>query len=302
MTGCTVILCEEGAVAAMDLRGSASGSRQVDSLYPIHLVEKAQGVLLAGGSGYGLQAADGVMRYLEERDKGFNVTVGVVPIVPTAIIFDMGFGDARARPTPDMGYQACLDAKARDIAEGSVGAGTGAKVGGLCGIERAMKGGFGLSTVTKSNGLCVMAAAVVNAFGDVRDYTTGEILAGVRTDIDSRELADAAKLLTEMAELPPALFQNTTLVVVATNALLSKLEATKVAQMASTGLVKTTSPALTLYDGDMVFVLSTGALRMDLNIVGYLAEVAVGAAINRAVKAADGFGRLPAYRDIRRAT
>lgn len=300
LTGCTVVLCEDGAVAAMDLRGTASGSRQVDSLYPLHLVEKAQGVLLAGGSGFGLQATDGVVRYLEERGKGFNVGVGVVPIVPTAIVFDLLLGDPKARPTATMAYQACQDARAEDIPEGSVGAGTGTKVGNLGGITRAMKGGFGLATQSARGDLEIFAAVVVNAFGDIRDYHTGEILAGVRTDDRSLALADSTALLRTWADAAPPLFQNTTLAVVGTNAVMTKVEATKVAQMALNGLVKTVSPALTLYDGDILFILATGECRADLNLVGYLSELAVAEAINRAVKLADGFGTVPAYRDLKR--
>lgn len=298
MTGCTVVLCEEGAVAAMDLRGTASGSRQVDSLHPIHLVDKAQAVVLAGGSGYGLQAGDGAMRYLEERNKGFNVTVGVVPIVPTAIIFDMALGDPRARPTPEMGYQACVEARDSDIPEGSVGAGTGAKVGGICGIAQAMKGGFGLAALSHPSGLEVLAAAVVNSFGDVRDYYTGRLLAGVRESATSLKLADTTALMRSGFKPPPPLFQNTTLAVIVTNASMTKVLAAKVAQMAMNGIIKTVSPALTLYDGDIVFVLATGEVKADLNLVGFLGEVATAEAVMRAVKTADGFGLIPAYRDI----
>lgn len=303
LTGCTVILCEEGAVAGMDPRGTASGSRQLDSLYPLHLVDRAQAILLVGGSIFGLQATDGVLRYLEERNKGFDVTIGVVPIVPTAVIFDLSLGDPKARPTAEMGYSACVNAKTEAIEEGSVGVGTGAKVGNIGGIERAMKGGLGVSTISHETGLDVLAVAAVNAFGDVRDYQTGKILAGTRVERDSLQLADSAKLLRNMTEVPPHLFQqNTTLAVVATNARLSKLEAIKVSQMATNGLIKTISPALTLYDGDMVFVLATGRIKAHINLVGYLSEVAIAEAINRAIRLADGFGAIPAHKDLQRGT
>ncbi|MBI4481963.1 MAG: P1 family peptidase [Acidobacteria bacterium] len=299
LTGCTVLLCEDGAVAGMDVRGTASGSRQLDSLNPLHLVTKVQALLLCGGSIYGLRATDGVLRYLEERGKGFDVTVGVVPIVPTAILFDLAVGDWSARPTVDMGYEACVRARPDRIPEGSVGVGTGATVGKILGFERAMKGGFGLSSLTHPSGFSVVAAAAVNAFGDVKDYRTGELLAGTRASPRGRKLYPSARVLQQGLKPAPALFQNTTLAAVVTDVMLTKVQATKVAQMAMSGIIKTTSPSLTVYDGDILFALSYGDKTSDLNQVGYLAEVAVGEAVGRAVRLAKGVRGIPAFRDLK---
>lgn len=296
-TGCTVILCEKGAVCGIDVRGSASGTRQVDALNVSHIVERVHGILLAGGSSFGLDAASGVMRYLEEKNIGFDVGVARIPIVPTAVIFDLGFGSPQARPTPDMGYEACLRA-GTDVEEGSVGAGTGATVGKIFELPRAMKGGLGTCSLTMPDGLKVAALVVVNAFGDIIDNVTGKIIAGLRKSENSLTFANTIAQIKKGAVKKQFGIVNTTLGVVATNAIFNKREVTKIAQMAQGGLIKTISPVHTTFDGDLVFALATGQMEADLNKVGVLAEYVLAEAIKRAVKKADGFGIVPAFRDI----
>lgn len=296
-TGCTVILCPEGAVAGIDVRGSASGTRQTDSLSDLHRVPHVHGILLAGGSSFGLDAGGGVLQYLEEKGIGFDVTVTRVPIVPTAILFDLGFGNPAVRPDKALGYQACLNATSDDPAEGSVGAGTGATIGKLFSVLQATKGGLGYSAARTEEGLIVAALVVVNAFGDVRDLS-GNIIAGARTGPDDRTFADTWACMKRGLQPKQFLVQNTTLGVILTNARLDKAEARKLAQLAQNGLVRVIAPVHTLYDGDIVFALSVGKVEAPLMQVGILAQEMVQAAVLRAVKAADGLGRLPAWRDL----
>ncbi len=296
-TGCTVILCEEGAVCGLDIRGSASGTRQVDALGVQHIVEQVHAIVLSGGSSFGLDAATGVMRYLEEKGVGFDVGLTKIPIVPTAVIFDIFFGNAKARPTPDMGYEACLNA-GDAVAEGSIGVGTGAAVGKLFEISRAMKGGVGTSSIVMPDGLTVAALVVVNAFGDIIDNVTGKIIAGARVSPESLEFANTVESIKKGAVKKQFGLVNTTLGVVATNAKFNKRDITKVAQMAQGGLIKTISPVHTTFDGDLVFALSMGEHEADINLVGVLGEFVIAESIKRAVKKADGFGIAPAFRDI----
>jgi L-aminopeptidase/D-esterase-like protein len=296
-TGCTVILCEKGAVCGIDVRGSASGTRQTDPLNIGHIVDEVHGILLAGGSAFGLDAANGVSRYLEEKNVGFDVGVAHVPIVPSAVIFDLGFGNPKARPTPDMGYEACLKA-GDEVAEGSVGVGTGATIGKIFESPRAMKGGLGTCSLAMPDGLKVAALVVVNAFGDIIDNVTGKIIAGLRRSENSLEFANTVTQIKEGAVKKEFGIVNTTLGVVATNAIFNKKEITKIAQMAQGGLIKTISPVHTTFDGDLVFALATGEIQSDINKVGVLAEFVLAEAIKRAVKKADGFGIVPAFRDI----
>lgn len=301
-TGCTVILCEDGAVGGVEIRGSASGTRQLDSLYPVHIVRQVHAVLLTGGSSFGLDAAGGVMRYLEERGKGFDVGVTRVPIVPTAVIFDLSIGDHRVRPDAAMAYQACLHASSGTVEEGSVGVGTGATVGKLFGLERACKGGVGTAGLEGKEGVVVGALAAVNALGDVVDERTGAIIAGLRDEKGTR-LVSTAELLRQgvwKERFGGAYRGNTTIGVVATNVALTREDAIKVAQMTHNGLAKVISPINTTFDGDIVFALSLGKLKGDVNHVGALAEAAIMEAVKRGVMKADGFGLLPAYRDLKK--
>jgi L-aminopeptidase/D-esterase-like protein len=298
-TGCTVILCPEGAVAGYDVRGSASGTRQTDSLSALHRVPYIHGILLAGGSSFGLDAGGGVLQYLEERGVGFDVTVTRVPIVPTAILFDLGFGNPAVRPDKALGYQACLNAIPDEPAEGSVGAGTGATIGKLFSVLQATKGGLGYSAVRTDEGLVVAALVVVNAFGDVLDLA-GNIMAGARSGPDDRTFADTWASMKQGLQPRQFLVQNTTLGVILTNARLDKAEARKLAQLAQNGLVRVIAPVHTLYDGDIVFSLSVGDLDAPLMQVGLLAQEMIQEAVLRAVRTADGLGRLPAWRDLQK--
>ena len=297
-TGCTVILCPEGTVGGVDIRGSAAGTREMDALSPMHLVPHVHAVLLAGGSAFGLDAAGGVMRYLEEHGIGFDVQVTHVPIVPAAILFDLRLGDYRARPDAQMAYQACRRATSGPIEEGSVGAGTGATVGKLLGMPRATKSGLGTAAVELNGGLRVAALVAVNAFGDVRDPATSRVIAGMRTAPESREFADTAAAMRCGTSPGGYRAENTTLAVVATNARLTKLQATKMAQVAQHGLVRTISPVHTTFDGDLVIGLATGEVEAEPNGVGLAAADVVAEAVVRAIKAATSLGGLPAWRDL----
>lgn len=297
-TGCTVVIADGGAVGGVDQRGGAPGTIETDLLDPLNTVQTVNAVFLSGGSAYGLGATHyGVMRYLEERGQGYRVGRGlVVPIVPGAIIFDLHVA-GNVRPGPDCGYEAASAASDGAVPEGSVGAGAGATVGKLRGIGRAMKGGVGTASITLESGLTVAAIVVVNALGDVIDPATGRVIAGVRGDGDV--LVDARRIVREEVPAQP-LRQNTTIGVVATNARLTKAEATKVAQMAQNGLARAIVPVHTPSDGDTVFSLATGTLTdgFDVGQVGALAAEVMAVAILRAVRAAEGLPGIPAVRDL----
>jgi L-aminopeptidase/D-esterase-like protein len=299
VTGCTVILCPPGTVGSVDVRGSAAGTRQLDALTGLHIVNEVHGVCIAGGSAFGLDAAGGVMEYLEERGRGFDVAVTRVPTVPSAVIYDLSVGSCRARPDKAMGYAACQAARTEPQGNGSLGAGTGATVGKLLGIQQAVKGGLGTALLQGPGELLVGALAVVNAFGDVIDPDTGEILAGTRTAPDSPEFANAAALLrrgfVRRAFGEPT---NTTIGVVAVNARLSREQARKIAQMGHNALARSIRPVHTLFDGDTVFVLAHPQVVADLHVVGVLAEAALQQAILNAVTSAHNLGVLPSYQDL----
>ncbi len=301
LTGCTVILCEQGAVGGVDQRGGAPGTRETALLSPMHLVQRVHAVLLAGGSAFGLDAAGGVMRYLEERGVGFDTGLLPVPIVPAAILFDLGLGSSTVRPDATMGYQACLNATASPPREGNAGAGTGATVGKILGMERAMKGGLGTAAIDLGGGLVVGAIVAVNAWGDIIDPASGEILAGVRAfptpgQTPASPFADTLKILRQhrgrRPDGPPAA-GSTVIGVVATNAALTKEETNKVAQMAHAGLARAVRPAHTPYDGDIIFALATGEVPADTNLVGAFAAEVFAQAIVRGVLAARPAGGLP---------
>jgi L-aminopeptidase/D-esterase-like protein len=299
MTGCTAILCPDGAVGSVDLRGAATGTRQIDALFHRHSVPYVNAVMISGGSAFGLDAAGGALKYLEEQGIGFDVTITRVPIVPTAIIFDLGFGRHDVRPGVDMGYKACRNAH-MDVPRGSIGAGTGATIGKFFGLAQAMKGGIGTSSIFVPPDIVVGALAVVNAFGDIRDPGSGSIIAGARTAPESHEFADTnGCLLSGLKRQSFSIVSNTTIGVVATNASLTKATASSVARMAQNGLVRTLSPAHTLFDGDIVFALSVGDQEADINAVGVAAETALSRAVLDAVFSSHGMGLLPAYRDLR---
>ncbi len=296
-TGCTVVLTPTGAVCGVDQRGGAPGTRETDLLRPMHLVEKVNAVLLTGGSAFGLAAADGVMRWLEERDVGFDTGVAKVPIVPAAALFDLPIGRADIRPDGAMGYAACQAADTQELAWGSVGVGTGATVGKILGQDACMKGGIGQVALEITDGVFVGALIAVNSFGDVIEPETEQILAGVRK-LPEGGFADTMKLLPQLAAHFPNP-GNTVIGVVATNAGLSKEAANKVAQMAHNGLARTISPAHTMFDGDTIFALSTGqAPTADVNLIGAFAAKAVALAIVDAVKQATSLAGIPAISDL----
>jgi len=296
-TGCTVVLCEEGAVAGVDVRGSAPGTRETDLLRPMNLVARAHAVVLSGGSAFGLDAAGGVMRYLEERRVGYETGAGPVPIVPAAILFDLGIGDARIRPGLGEGYQACLSAGDAEVSEGCVGAGTGATVGKALGMGQATKGGLGTASTQGADGVMVAALVAVNAFGDVIEPGTGRVLAGPRRP-DGAGFAGTAELLGHGDGWQSTFPNSTTIGVVATNARLDKEQVNKVAQMAQDGIARSISPCHTMYDGDALFTLSLGQEAADVNAVGVLAAEVVSEAIVRAVKLADSLAGIPAISDL----
>lgn len=303
LTGCTVILCRKGAVGGVDVRGGAPGTRETDLLDPLNLVQKVHAVMLAGGSAFGLDAASGAMRYLEERRIGFNTGAGRVPIVPAAILFDLGLGRGDVRPDANMGYRACEAASIKPPAEGNVGAGTGASVGKILGLKQAMKSGVGCASLEVGAGIVVGALAVVNSFGDVIDPKTGDIVAGVRSArVGPFKIgapgyfADTLKLMKSFAGrsvLGFATRANTVLGVVAVNANLTKTGAAKVAHMAQDGLARAVRPAHTMLDGDTVFALATGGKKVDVSTAGAYAAEALSLAIVRAARMAAPSGGLP---------
>jgi L-aminopeptidase/D-esterase-like protein len=297
-TGCTVILAEAGVTAGVDVRGSAPATRETDLLNPVNLVQIAHAIVLSGGSAFGLDSASGVMRYLEERRIGFEFGPAHVPIVPAAAIFDLSVGDGRIRPGADCGYQAARAATDASVIEGSVGAGAGATVGKTGGMGRSMKGGVGSAVITLPSGLIVAALVVVNAAGDVIDPSTGQVVAGVRT-ADGKGFADARKMLRAGTTGTPAGRQNTTLGVIATNARLTKTEATRVSQMAHDGYARALAPSHTPGDGDVIFTLATGVTASDAGQVGALAADVMADAIVRAARQATGVAGIPAVRDLK---
>ncbi|MBX3011159.1 MAG: P1 family peptidase [Caldilineaceae bacterium] len=297
-TGCTVILCPTGATAGIDVRGGAPGSRETDLLDPTCTVDKVHALCLAGGSAFGLAAADGVMRWLEEQGHGFDVRVARVPIVPSAVIFDLALGRADRRPDATAGYAACVAATNGPLAEGNVGAGTGATVGKMLGYQQGMKGGLGTASHQLDNGVIVAALAVVNAAGDIVDPRTGQLVAGARR-ADGTGFADITATFAggAMTQRDSWGLRNTTLGVVATNVALNKSSATKFAQMAQTGLPRAIRPVHTPVDGDIVFGLSLGEQQGDLNVIGAVAADLLSMAIVRAVLAAETLYGMPAAQD-----
>ena len=302
-TGCTVIMARDGAVGGVDVRGAAPGTRETDLLHPSNLVDQVHAILLAGGSAWGLDAAGGVMRWLEENGIGLHVRYGLVPIVPAAVLFDLPLGDASIRPDAQAGYAACMAASRSHPSQGNIGAGAGALVGKLFGIERAMKGGIGSASLTL-DGVTVGALVACNALGDVIDPATGQVLAGART-------ADGASLLNIRnaiiaGELPNPLLAgtNTTLAVVATDAVLTKAQAHRLAQIAHDGLARAINPVHTMSDGDTVFSLGTGKSGQTLGMMrlATLAAEVTARAVVRAVLAARtveiGGDRWPAACDL----
>jgi len=308
LTGCTVILCRKGAVGGVDVRGGAPGTRETDLLNPLNLVSKVNAVVLAGGSAFGLDAASGVMRYLEEQKIGFNTGVAKVPIVPSAILFDLNLGRSDRRPDAAMGYEAAASASNEPPREGNVGVGTGASIGRILGLNSAMKTGIGTASLDVGGGVVVGALIAVNAFGDVVDPNAGEIIAGARSRKSKKLLlgepgyfGDTLKLMKSVYGRTVMSFAarfNTVIGVVATNGKFNKAEANKIAQMAHNGIARAVRPAHTMLDGDTLFALATGRRKADVSTVGAYAAEAVAQAIVRAARSATSAGGLPGLADL----
>jgi L-aminopeptidase/D-esterase-like protein len=295
LTGCTAILCEAGAVAGGDIRGSATGTLEWDLLNPMHVTDRIHAVVFAGGSAFGLEAASGVRRHLEHKGIGFNTGAAKVPLVVSAILYDLGIGKASSRPSREMGESAAAAANEKPVVEGAVGAGTGATVGKLSGMAQAMKSGIGSWTVNLEGPLSrvkVAALAAVNAVGDVIDPASGKIVAGMRRSRESMEFADSARAM-KAGRSTGFTRSNTSLVVVATNARLTKLEATKLAQLANLGVARTINPVNTMSDGDVVIALSVGDAQANVESLGVAAAEAVSQSILRAVRLAPTSGGVP---------
>jgi L-aminopeptidase/D-esterase-like protein len=295
LTGCTVVLAENGAVAGGDIRGSATGLEEWDLLSPMHVTDRIHAVCFSGGSAFGLEAGSGVRRFLEHKGVGFKTGAGPVPLVVGAILYDLGIGKKSVRPTREMGEMAAAAASNKSVEEGAVGAGTGATVGKILGMKQAMKSGVGSWTVKLDGanaGVLVSALAVVNALGDVHDPATGKIVAGARRSADSKEFADSARLMK--ASGPTGFTRsNTTLVIVATNAALDKVQATKLAQLGQLGVARAIYPVNTMSDGDIVIALSRGTARAPVDALGVAAAEAVTESILRAVRLARTLGGIP---------
>ena len=299
-TGCTVVLTEGGAVAGVDVRGGAPGTREISLLDPVNTIQKIHGIVLAGGSAFGLEAAAGVMRYLEERGVGVETRTTHVPIVPAAILMDLGFGGPmKIRPTADCGYRAATVATTGAIEEGNVGAGAGATIGKIRGSARAMKAGIGTASIRLQSGLTVAALVAVNAVGDVVDPTTGRVVAGVRTE-DGLALGDSRTLLRTGEVIDARAGENTTIGIVATNATLTQAQATKMAQMAHDGYARAIVPVHTPFDGDTIFAVATGTLDSTDNLltIGALAAEVMADAVLRAATQATSLAGYPAARDL----
>jgi L-aminopeptidase/D-esterase-like protein len=294
LTGCTVILCGANAVGGVDVRGSATGSVELEALRPDHVAPNVHAIVLAGGSAFGLEASCGVRRILERRGIGFNTGVTHVPIVPGAILYDLGIGKAGVRPTREMGEKAVEAATDAAVEEGNVGAGTGATVGKLFGMRQAMKSGVGSASLTLGSGVMVAALVVVNAVGDVIDPAVNKIIAGARLSPTSRGFVDSAAALRHSGGLTPLQGRtNTTLAVVATNARLDRVQTNKMAALAGSGVTRTISPVNTMSDGDITFALSLGSAQASVDSVGVAASEALAMAVLRAVRAAKSAGGLP---------
>lgn len=294
LTGCTAILFEGGAVAGVDVRGSAPGTRETDLLNPVNLVDKVHAICLSGGRAFGLDAASGVMQFLEEKGIGLDVGVGTVPIVPAAVLFDLACGNPKVRPDQLMGYEAAMAATTEKFCTGNYGAGCGATVGKLAGLDFCMKGGLGSASICLENGMVIGAIVAVNSVGDVREGST--LLAGPLKD---GEIVDSVKLLEQNYYPVIQAGANTTIGVVAVNADLTKAEATKVAQMAQDGYARAIYPAHTMFDGDTIFAVATGGERAPVDVIGALAAKVMERAIIDAVKSAESVGGIIAHKDLR---
>lgn len=295
LTGCTVVICEEGAVCGVDVRGSAPGTRETDLLDPINMIQKVHAVVLSGGSAFGLESTCGVSHYLEERNIGFDVGVAKVPIVVGAVLFDLAAGDPKCRPDKKMGYKACEMASDTVLKQGNYGAGCGATVGKIKGPEYAMKGGIGSYSIKLDNGLVVSALIAVNAFGDV--YEDGNVIAGVLDNTKTKVL-NSYELMKQGVNKGGFSIDNTTIGIVATNAKLDKAGCKKISQMAHDGYAKAIFPIHTPHDGDTIFTMATGEIETDITLLGSIAAEVVEKSIVNAIKNASDVKNILSYKNI----
>lgn len=296
MTGCTVIICEEGATGGVDVRGSAPGTRETDLFNAEKMVDKVHSIVLSGGSAFGLDAASGVMKYLEDKNIGFDVGVTKVPIVASAVIFDLNIGDFKIRPDYKMGYDAASTASSDENRQGNIGCGMGATVGKILGPEYAMKSGLGSASI-KLGELVVAAIVAVNCFGDVYNYKNNSQLAGVY-DYKNKKLLNTVSIMRGQDININFPMRNTTIGVVATNAILTKSEGNKVSQMAHNGFARSINPIHTMLDGDAIFTMGTNRIQSDVNLVGTLGAEVMSMAITNAIKSADGYSNLISYKNL----
>lgn len=295
LTGCTVIICEDGGVCGVDVRGSAPGTRETDLLDPINMVQKVHAIVLSGGSAFGLESTCGVSRYLEEKGIGFDVGVAKVPIVTGAVLFDLGVGDPKCRPNIEMGYKACQIANNIELKQGNYGAGCGATVGKIRGSEFCTKGGIGSYSIKLDNGLVVSAIIAVNAFGDV--YENGQVIAGVLND-DKTDFLNTYDLMKKGVNKGGFNIDNTTIGAVITNAKLSKAECKKISQMAHNGFAKSIFPIHTPHDGDTIFTLATGEVETDITLLGSIASEVVEKSVINSIKNASKTNNILSYNEI----
>ncbi|MBZ6007130.1 MULTISPECIES: P1 family peptidase [Paraclostridium] len=295
LTGCTVIICEDGGVCGVDVRGSAPGTRETDLLDPINMVQKVHAIVLSGGSAFGLESTCGVSRYLEEKGIGFDVGVAKVPIVTGAVLFDLGVGNPKCRPNIEMGYKACEIANNIELKQGNYGAGCGATVGKIRGSEFCTKGGIGSYSIKLDNGLVVSAIIAVNAFGDV--YENGQVIAGVLND-DKNDFLNTYDLMKKGVNKGGFNIDNTTIGAVVTNAKLSKAECKKISQMAHNGFAKSIFPIHTPHDGDTIFTLATGEVETDITLLGSIASEVVEKSVISAIKNASKTNDILSYNEI----
>ena len=297
LTGCTVVICEEGATCGVDVRGSAPGTRETDLLDPINSVQKVHAVVLSGGSAFGLESTCGVSKYLEEKNIGFDVGVCKVPIVTGAVLFDLGVGDYKVRPDKEMGYKACLNASETELKQGNYGAGCGATVGKIKGLNYVTKGGIGSCSIKLDNGIVVSALIAVNAFGDI--YEDGKVIAGVLND-DKTKLLNTYEIMKSGFVKGGFKIDNTTIGIVATNAKLTKAQCKKISQMAHDGYAKSIFPIHTPHDGDAIFTMSTGKMQVDsdITLLGSLAAEVVEKSIINAIKNAENIKNIISYNEL----
>lgn len=296
MTGCSVIICEEGATGGVDVRGSAPGTRETDLFKGDKTVDKVHAIVLAGGSAFGLDAAGGIMKYLEEKGVGFDVGITKVPIVASAVIFDLIIGDYRIRPDFKMGYEASSSASDKEDSQGNVGCGTGATVGKILGIKNMMKSGLGSASI-KVGDLVVSAMVAVNSFGDIYDHKSNKQIAGLY-DYANKKLLNTVEIMKESVEPLNFTGKNTTIGVIGTNGIITKSQGNKIAQMAHNGYAKSINPVHTTNDGDTIFTLGTNKVKADVNLIGVLGQEAMSRAITNAVKTAENYKDILSYKNI----